>query len=319
MSAAATIPILNTISQQMHIYVGSPLLVAGVVGNILNIIIFLSLRTFRESSCAFYLTIMSVVNIGQLFTGLLSRIMVAGFNIDWTQSSLVYCKCRLLIFQLSTLLSYTCLCLATIDQYLATCSRPRWQQWCNMKVARRLMLGWSSLWMLHAIPYAIFFDHVPSADGRGVTCAVQNIIFLQYRAYFSSLMLIGCFPILITFVFGLLAYQNVQQLAYRVVPLVRRELDKQLTVMVLVQVLLNFLTDIPFVVTNALTLVPNDEHDPATYERTQFAFSIALLFFYVYFAVSSIMSRRCRVERGFQTFRVHFTSISAPRRDSDDK
>jgi len=57
-------------------------------------IIFLSLRIFRENSCAFYLTVMSLLNIGELITGYLPRINASGFDIDWTQISLFYCKFR---------------------------------------------------------------------------------------------------------------------------------------------------------------------------------------------------------------------------------
>jgi hypothetical protein len=73
---------LNYITKQVTIYIGIPIFIAGILGGFLNIITFLSLRTFRESSCAFYLTVMSFVNIGQLIAGLLSRIMINGFNID---------------------------------------------------------------------------------------------------------------------------------------------------------------------------------------------------------------------------------------------
>ncbi|UJR38063.1 hypothetical protein I4U23_030744 [Adineta vaga] len=60
----------------MTICLGIPFLIAGLLGACLNIIVFLSLKTFRQSSCAFFLTIMSFVNIGQLLTGLLSRILI---------------------------------------------------------------------------------------------------------------------------------------------------------------------------------------------------------------------------------------------------
>ena len=90
---------LTTVIQKLVTYVGMFNVVVGVLGNILNIIVFLSLKTFRQSSCAFYLTIMSFVNIGQLFTGLLSRIMITGFGIDWTEISLFYCKFRYFIVQ----------------------------------------------------------------------------------------------------------------------------------------------------------------------------------------------------------------------------
>ena len=139
--SSSIITTLNLISQQINIVIGFTILATGTLGGILNIIVFLSLRTFRQRSCAFYLTIMSIVNIGQLYTGMFSRIMINGFNIDWTEKSLFYCKFRILFFQLCSLISFTCLCLATIDQYFATCSRPHWQQWCNLKVAKRLVIG----------------------------------------------------------------------------------------------------------------------------------------------------------------------------------
>ena len=277
---------LNSISQQINIYFGVTILVAGVIGGLLNVIIFLSLRTFRESPCGFYLIIMSIVNIGQLFTGLLSRVMLSGFGVDWTQTSLFYCKTRLFIFQLCTLVSYTCLCLATIDQYFATCSRPRWQEWSNFKLARRLFVGTTLLWIVHNVPYAVFLDHVRSPTTQAVACVTTNGVFLQYRAYFVGLILVGWLPVIITVFFGILAWRNVQQLTYRTVPLVRRELDKQLTTMVLVQVVVNCFSDIPFVIMNVINLNPTIAGDEVTWARIQFTYAITLLFFYSYFAVS---------------------------------
>jgi hypothetical protein len=73
--------VLNFIGQQITIYASIPIFVAGTIGGCLNIIVFLSLRTFRESSCAFYLTVLSFMNVNQLITGLLTRLMISGFNI----------------------------------------------------------------------------------------------------------------------------------------------------------------------------------------------------------------------------------------------
>jgi hypothetical protein len=49
-------------SEQMVIYVGIFFFIAGSIGGPLVLIVFLSLKTFRQSSCAFYLIIMSIVN-----------------------------------------------------------------------------------------------------------------------------------------------------------------------------------------------------------------------------------------------------------------
>jgi hypothetical protein len=89
--------------QRIIIYSGIPILILGVLGGVLNTIVFLSLKTFRQSSCAFYLTVLSIVNIGQLLAGLFSRIMISGFSIDWTQTSLFYCKFRTFAFQATTM------------------------------------------------------------------------------------------------------------------------------------------------------------------------------------------------------------------------
>ena len=99
----------STISEQLIIYIGLFTCISGILGGLLNVIVFLSFRTFRENSCAFYLTTISFLNLGQLTSGYLPRIMISGFQIDWTQSSIFYCKFRWFHVQ-------SCLCLATIDQ-----------------------------------------------------------------------------------------------------------------------------------------------------------------------------------------------------------
>jgi hypothetical protein len=276
---------LTFIGQQITIYGGFIIMAAGILGNLINIIVFLSLKTFRQSSCAFYLTIMSIVNIGQLLFGLLSRIMISGFTIDWTTTSLFLCKFRVTFSQLCSLMSYTCLCLATIDQYFATCTRPRWQQWSNIKLAQRLIIISLIISIIILIPYPIFLNHVPLATGT-ISCTITNDMVSRYRNYFIVLFLAGYVPDFITVLFGILAYRNVQQIAYRTLPLVRRELDKQLTTMVLVQVVINLFTNLPCVMVNAVVYGTSGITDSNYLERIQFAYTITLVIFYSYFAVS---------------------------------
>ena len=88
-SSPSTVSSLANVCQQVTLYVGQAILILGIIGGILNLIVFLSLRTFRQSSCAFYFMIMSCMNIGQLLTGYFSRIMITGYNIDWTQTSVL--------------------------------------------------------------------------------------------------------------------------------------------------------------------------------------------------------------------------------------
>ncbi|CAF0834538.1 unnamed protein product [Adineta steineri] len=282
--SSSIISLLSLAGKQTTIYLGTFTLIAGVIGGLLNIIVFLSLRTFRESSAAFYLTIMSIFNVGQLLTGLLSRMMTSGFGIDWSLTSLFYCKFRYYCFNVCASTSMTCICLAIIDQYLATSSRAQWQQWCNMKVARRLVFLFVLIWIIHNTPFMIYYDHIISITTGTVTCTSTNIIFQQYVSYVNVLIIGKVIPICITFVFGLLAYHNVQQLGYRTVPLVRRELDKQLTVMILVLIVFAFFTNIPFIIVNILLAIPELTQDPVVSAQIQFANLVATSLVYIYFA-----------------------------------
>jgi hypothetical protein len=284
--STSTVSSLIFAGKQVTIYGGITVVVVGVLGECLNTIIFLSLRTFRQNSCTFYLTIMSILNIGELLADLLPRVMLAIYNRDGTEASLFYCKFRLYFVQICTMLSLTCYCLATIDQYCATCSRPRLQQLCNIRLARRLVSIFGFIWILHGIPYLLFFEHVVSPITGEVSCAMINPIYLQYRIYVVVLILFGVLPLTITTLFGLMAFRNIKEIPLYTAPLVRRELEKQLTVMVLLQILMNFFTLLPYTVVNVISLNMKSIDNPLIQAQIQLSSAVTLLFYYVYYAVS---------------------------------
>jgi hypothetical protein len=272
-------------AQQVTIYLATPIFIIGIVGNILNIIIFLSLNTFRENSCAFYLTMMSIANIGQLLTGVLSRIMGTGFNIDLLSRSVFYCKFSWFCIQQFILTSFTCMCLATIDQYLATCSNPRWQQWSNIKMAHRLTGGIIFIWLFHGIPYWIYFDLAISPVTYQLKCGITNSNFNLYNTYVFDTILTSIIPLCITIIFGSLCYRNVQQLAHRTVPLVRREVEKQLSSMVFVHIIYNVIATVPSLIETILLASPLVD-DPLTSIQLNFVSSLVLCLFFLNFSVS---------------------------------
>lgn len=276
---------LLSIGKQIIIYCGTPIFIAGIIGVLLNTVVFLSLRTFRQNSCAFYLTIMSIANIGPIFLGLLSRIMIALLGFDGTERSLFYCKARLYIVHVCIGTSLTCMCLSTIDQYLATCSRPHWQHFCHIKQARRIIFCSTIFWSLHGIPYLVFLIHVKSSMTNIVSCTTTNYIFGQYRIYVVLLVLIGYLPAAIAVFFGSMAYYNVRHIAHRTIPIVRHELDKQLTTMVLVQIIVNIPALVSYTTVSAVTTNPNLFSDSVSQAGVQFALNICHTFYYVTFSV----------------------------------
>jgi len=212
--------------------------------------------------------------------------MINGFFIDWTQTSLFYCKFRLFFATACAQMSYTCLCLAIIDQYFATFSLPRWQQWSNIKISHRLTVLFIIIWVLYDIPYLIFFSQIYLISTNTVICSETSTIFTNYRVYFNAPVIVGLLPLCIMSSFGIMVYRNLQSMAYRTVPLVRRELDKQLTTIVLVQIPIHIISISPYTVMNVLTANPNVTNDPITWAKLQFAAAIAFLLFYIDYLVS---------------------------------
>jgi hypothetical protein len=282
--ASSFIASVNFAIQEITIYSGIPIMVMGVIGGCLNLIIFLSLKTFRQSSCAFYLTLKSIFDIGQLLSNTVPFIVRRGFKIDLGASSFFFCKIRFYMFSTSTLSSMTCLCLAIIDQYFATSYHIRWQQWCNIKLAHRITSIFIIIWTLHGIPSLIFYNQIISPLTNTTVCQVTNYIFNQYLSYGYYLTLNNILP-LITIVFGIMAYYNARNLVHRTIPLVRRELDKQLTVMVLVQVLISFCALVPFSINNIFVIVNTLPNDPVIQAKISLAGNIITNYFILYYTV----------------------------------
>jgi hypothetical protein len=188
---------LQYATQQVSIYVGFVVTVGGLIGNILNIVIFVSLKTFRRTSCGFYLTIASAVSLVDLFS----------------ITSPVICKLRLYIVTNSAPFWFTCLCFAAIDQVASLTDR--WRHFNNIVVARRLVIVALVLWCLHGIPGILYFNIILLPTNRQPICGITNPTFQVYSTRFYFPILLGCLPLVIRVTFGLLAFLRVRSLASR--------------------------------------------------------------------------------------------------------
>jgi len=282
-------PIVSTFSSatsKTYIYMGIAITIGGVLGGIVNVIIFLSLQIYRQSSSAFYLTVVSIVNIGQLLTGLLSRVLINAVGVDWTESSLAYCKIRNYLFQACGIISPVCLCLAVIDQFLATSAHPPWQRWSNIKMAHCLSASAIIVCLIYGIPYLIYYNLVVSATTGIASCMITNAIFNNYYNDFHVPVLMCAVPLCIMIIFGLLAYYNVRQLSYRTVPIVRRRHEVQLTVMVLVQVVFNFFATTPCFIVLTFASHTTLTQNPDIAIKVRFAIAVTTCIYYLYYAVN---------------------------------
>lgn len=274
------------ISQQLTVYVGVSISLIGLIGCSLNVVVFISLRTFRENSCAFYLLVVSLSNIGHLLSTALPRVITTAFSINTSYFSLMHCKIRLFVSIVTAQISFTCLCLAVLDQYAAINSRPRWRKFSQIVVAHRLTLIFTILWLLHGIPFIIYLGEFQSPLSKQILCTTIDPKFTKYRVYFAGIILNGVIPLITSSYFGVLAYRNVRDIAYRTIPIVRRSMDKQLTAMTLTHVFVNCLTTLPYFVNNILFSNIESESDRSMEKQFHVTLSITILVFFVGIAVS---------------------------------
>jgi hypothetical protein len=228
---------------QYSLYSGCIIFVSGVIGNVLNILVFTQLKLFRDNRSAFYLTVDSISSFLFLFFAISVTILTSIYGDDGTGRWLIWCKCRYILSQPFALTTYYIICLAAVDQFFSTNYRVNLRQMCTLKLARCLTFAFVCLWMVQSIVFGLFSDIQPS-----VGCVISNPTWLQYTTYFYYPVLSGLLPIIIASFFSILAFRNVRRIVRRQIPIVRRRLDRQMTAMVLLRVLIFVCFTLPYTI-----------------------------------------------------------------------
>lgn len=186
----------------INAYVGGVIFILGTFGNLMNIIAFSCLKTYRPLITSTFLAVASFA--GQLYLtfslGLTS--ISEWINIDISSRNLIICKFTQYIQNVSVQISSTCLCLSSIDRYLMTSRSARQRQFMTQKRAR-LLIGLSILiWMCAEIPYLVF-----SHNNLALNSCIPGLDFVTTATYLNLSFSI-CLPIAILSVFGLLTWKN---------------------------------------------------------------------------------------------------------------
>jgi len=268
-------------SQQFTLYISFIILFGGIIGHTIDILVFTSSKPFRNTQSAFYLTIESIVNSIHLLLSFSSRIAINGFNNDLTRTSLAWCKIRSFVGSTCTFLSLIIVCLAAIDQYLATSYNHHLKQFSTLKLAQRVASLAIVLVSLHGIPFLILIRIDPI---RG--CVPFNEYFVSYITYIYYLILTGFLPICITSLFATLAYTNVRRIIRSQIPIVRRRLDKQLTAMILVRVVFLVTTTLPYIMYRIYSLKTKiNSNNQIQFAIIQLVGSVTYSLFYLNYSV----------------------------------
>jgi hypothetical protein len=228
---------LTDIGQKFTIYTGIFLIITGLVGNGINILVFSSIRSYRTTPCTFYFLMGSIANIIYITVNLIARVVVAGTGFDLTRTSVVWCKTRTFSSYTFNVISLTCSCLATIDHFFATSQNAKLRGLSNIKLAYRLVFIVIIIWCLHGIAPILSCNISPITQ----SCVITNAGYQLYTSVYAFGFVLTL-PVVTMITFGYLTYRNIH--LTRV--LAQQQADRQLTQMILIQVVLVLVSIVPY-------------------------------------------------------------------------
>jgi hypothetical protein len=268
------------IAQQLTIYGGSVLLVFGIIGNAMNIWIFSSVRNYRTIPCTFYFLVVSIHNIIYILINLPIRIFSTAHSVDLTRNSLIWCKTQSFFIGYLGLTSFTCSCLTTVDQFLATSRSVYLRRFSNIRLAYRLVLIVMIVWCFHAIPVLVFYNISPVTGKCGSTDPSYSFYLSMYILLFQCLI-----PVLIMVLFGYLTYRNIQMTRV----LAEQHADRQLVRMILIQLVLVVISMTPYGAYTIYNLITSKIiKDSFRLQEESFAATVFIIVSYFYYVVCLI-------------------------------
>ncbi|CAF1467212.1 unnamed protein product [Adineta steineri] len=245
-SAANTVNMARSIILNTYFVI----LILGVIGNGLNILVFNRLKIFRGNRWAFYLTFAAIVDIGYIIVLFASNFLQTINTKDPQTYTLVWCRIRSILFQTLTLTSFFTICFAACDQFFSTSYRLNMRQICTFRMAQCFTFGNICIWFLHSIIYGVYLQ-IQGALG----CIITNPIMSSYSSSFFYSVLYGPLPLVIAVFFSLLAFRNVRRIVRRQVPIERRQLDQQMTAMILIRVCFFVVFALPYSIYKIYTII----------------------------------------------------------------
>ncbi|CAF1130572.1 unnamed protein product [Adineta ricciae] len=213
---------------------------------------------------------------------LVSRIVMSGDGIDLTRTSVSWCKIRNFSIATLSLLSLTCSCLATIDQYFATSQNVSLRRLSNIQLAHRILIVMIIVWFCHGIPFLVFYNISSTTN----ICASNNLSFAVYYPSVYFITLNCTIPVSIMVIFGYLAYRNIHSTRI----LAEQQADRQLVRMILIEALLILISYIQYGVHGTYMLMTSNMIKSSNRLNIEgFVSTMANLIYYLYFSGSCYM------------------------------
>ncbi|CAF0732455.1 unnamed protein product [Adineta steineri] len=236
-----TIVQLDLIGRYLNIYLGSFMLIAGLLGSCINLWLFTRHR-FRKSPCSRFVIASSLFDILHLIVALFLRVLADGFGKDPASSSVIGCRIRYYLITFSAYASLGCRCLASFDRYACTSRSISFREWSSFKIAYNFLIINTFIWICFALPNFLYFNLVPIGPTR-VTCTIAKKAYFDYFAYFVNPVLYFSLPLIIIITLAIKTHKNLRLMnkTKRI-----KRLERQMASMIILQAITNSISSIPY-------------------------------------------------------------------------
>jgi len=242
---SATITTLVYLQSEFLRYLPLITIITGIFGNILNCIIF-TRPSLRRNSCSTYFLASSLANFFSILFGCVTRVL-SSFAIDPPPSQMaLYCKTKTFLTYIGLAGSTWFIVGACADRYASSSSTVRMRSFSQVKIARRTVV------VISILVIGVYFQMNFCFDGniQSANCYPSSPLCNTFNN-FNLLVTYSLFPPLLMLLFGWLTIRNVRGGEH-----LRRATnakDRQLTMMLLIQVLCISILSMPISVQKIYT------------------------------------------------------------------
>ncbi|CAF0875862.1 unnamed protein product [Adineta steineri] len=180
----------------------------GLIGNLLNIIIFCR-KHLRKNSCSVYFITTSIFNLLVICLGIIPIVVTSYSSYDYSSHSIIYCKFRGYIMHVLLMISRSSVALACIDRF-ALCSPYVHIRALNQRrIAIRLILIACLLWFIIPIHIPVHVN-IQMPGRRCGTSGTYSVVYAIYAAIVTAI------PLIIMVVFSSLTIHHLKHIRSRV-------------------------------------------------------------------------------------------------------
>ena len=170
-------------------YIGIIVYSICVFGTIMNVLTFLQ-RTYNSRSCSLYLLFASISDLIHINIGSLSNILQYGYHYNWTGNIIYFCKIKIYLIYVFTIISATFSILASIDRYILSSRKTYRWKFSKQSIAIRCIYLTIIIWLILSIPLNFCFNYnnkfICANQSKSISCFLVQIFLYMYIKWIVS-------------------------------------------------------------------------------------------------------------------------------------